>query len=178
MKKFLGLLCVALLIVSCSSEQVELSNYDKGIQAAKDGQYEKAIDFFSIELKRNLSDKDKAANLCNIGFCFGRLKDFDKELEYYNKSLEIVSDFPPTLFALGKYYYSKKDLNKALEIYEHLVNVDPEYGDAYSMLASIQNELGNEDAAIVNMQKAKELQNIESKESSEQEEDKQEQNNQ
>ena len=163
MKKFLGLLCVALLIVSCSSKQGELSNYEKGIQAAKDGQYEKAIEFFNVSLNDRNKDEDKAAVLYNIGFCYGIMKDSKKELEYYNKALETFSDFQPALYDLGEYYYNNNDLNNALKMYEKLVSINPEHENAYYMLALIQNALGNTDESMKNMQKAADLDSSEAK---------------
>ena len=158
MRKFLCLLFVVFLVVSCSSKQtIELSNYEKGIEAAHNAQYEKAIELFNVALNEATDDEKKASILYNIGFCYGIMKDFNKKLEYYNKSLEIFSDFQPALSDLGEYYYDNNDLNNALKMYEKLVAVNPENESAYYMLALVQNDLGNKEESIKNMQKAADL---------------------
>ncbi len=158
MKKILGLLCVAFLIVSCSSnEQAKVSSYEQGIQAAKDGQYEKAIELFNVALNDKDNVEEKAFVLYNIAFCYGILKDFDKEIEYYKKSLETFPDFQPALYDLGEYYYNNNDLNTALKMYEKLVAVNPNHEGAYYMLALVQNALGNKEESMKNMQKAADL---------------------
>ena len=157
MKKVVGLLFAMFLIVSCASKQVELSNYEKGIEATKDAQYEQAIEFFNKALNEEKDNEMKASALYNIGFCYGIMKDFNKELEYYNKSLETFSDFQPALYDLGQYYYNNNDLNNALKMYEKLVAVNPEHEGAYYMIALIQNSLGNKEESMKNMQKAADL---------------------
>lgn len=157
MKKVVGLLFAMFLIVSCSSKQVELSNYEKGIEATKDAQYEQAIEFFNKALNEEKDNEIKARALYNIGFCYGIMKDFNKELEYYNKSLETFSDFQPALYDLGEYYYNNNDLDSALKMYEKLVAVNPEHEGAYYMIALIQNSLGNKEESMKNMQKAADL---------------------
>ena len=86
MKNFLGLLFAVLLIVSCSSKQADLSNYEKGIEATKNAQYEQAIKFFNSALNEENNIETKATIFYNIGFCYGIMKKLDKEFEYYNKA--------------------------------------------------------------------------------------------
>lgn len=158
MKKVLGFLFLCFLVVSCSSQQTtELSNYEKGIEAAHNAQYEQAIELFNIALDETTDNEKKASVLYNIGFCYGIMKEFDKEIEYYNKSLEEFPDFQPALYDLGEYYYKNNDLNNALKMYEKLVEVNPEHEGAYYMLALIQDALGNKEESMKNMQKAADL---------------------
>ena len=157
MKKVIVLLALCFLVMSCSSDRVELSNYDKGIEATKNAQYEQAIDLFNVALNEATDDEKKASILYNIGFCYGVMKNLDKELEYYNKSLELYPDFQPALYDLGEYYYDNNDLDNALKMFEKLVAVDPENENAYYMLALVQNDLGNKEDSIKNMQKAADL---------------------
>ena len=164
MKKVVGLLFAIFIIAACSSKQVELSNYEKGIEAAHNAQYEQAIDLFNMALNEVTDDERKASILYNIGFCYGIMKNLDKELEYYNKALEIYPSFQPALYDLGEYYYDNNDLNNALQMYEKLVVVNPEHEGAYYMIALIQNDLGNKEESMKNMQKAADLDSPEAKE--------------
>ena len=165
MKKVVGLIFAMFLIVSCSSsKQVELSNYEKGIEAAHNAQYEQAIELFNVALNEATDDEKKASVLYNIGFCYGILKEFDKEIDYYKKALETDSSFQPSLYDLGKYYYDNKDLENALKMYEKLVEVNSDHEGAYYMIALIQNDLGNKEESIKNMQKAADLDSPEAKE--------------
>ena len=163
MKKILGCLFLCFLVVSCSSKQVDLSSYEKAIDATKNAQYEQAIELFNIALNEATDDETKARILYNIGFCYGIKKDFDKEIEYYNKSLEIFPSFQPALYDLGEYYYNNNDLDSALKMYEQLVKVNPEHEGAYYKLALVQDALGNKEESMKNMQKAADLDSPEAK---------------
>lgn len=163
MKKVLGLLLLAVFMVSCASKQ-ELSSYAKGIEATKNKQYEQAIELFNNAVNEENDIKIKASALYNIGFCYGIMKDYDKEIEYYKQSYDTFNDFQPALYDLGKYYYDNKDFDSALKMYEELVEVNSEHEDAYYMLALTQMELGNNDEAMMNMNKAAELGSPDAKE--------------
>ncbi len=164
MKKILGCLFLCFLVVSCSSKQEDLSNYKKAIDATKNAQYEQAIELFNNALNETNDDEMKAKILYNTGFCYGIMKDFDKEIEYFKKSLEAYSSFQPALCSLGYYYYDNKDLDNSLKLYEQLIKVNPEHEEAYYRIALIQKELGNEEVAMQFMQKAAELESPEAKE--------------
>jgi len=157
MKKILGLLVMAILVGACSSKQVELSNYAKGIEATKATQYEQAIDFFNKAATEEMNPEVKASALYNIGFCYGIMKDFEKEVDYYKKSLEAFPDFQASLYDLGKYYYDNKDFEKSFEMFSHLVEVNNIHEGAYYMLALTQLESGKNEEAMENMKKAADL---------------------
>ena len=158
MKKILGFLVVCFLVVSCSSQQTpEVSNYEKGIEEAHNAQYAQAIEFFNVALDETTDDEKKADILYNIGFCYGVMNEFEKEIEYYNKSLEAFPDFQPALHDLADYYYKTDDLDNALKMYEKIVEVNPEDEEAHYTLALIQDALGNKKESTENMQKAEDL---------------------
>lgn len=163
MKKVLGLLLVGFFVVSCAPKQ-EISNYAKGIEATRNQQYEQAIEFFNNAVNEENDYEMKASALYNIGFCYGIMKDFEKEVQYFQEALDFFPSFQPALYDLGKYYYDNKDMEKALEMYEQLTEVNPEHEGAYYMLALIQDALGNQDEAMINMKKAAQLNNQQAKE--------------
>jgi len=166
MKKLLSffLLFTVICIVACSSKQeIIKTNYSEGIEAAKNGQYEQAIALFTESLNEDGDNEIKASALYNIGFCYGIMKEFDKEIEYYKKSLEMFDGFQPALYDLGEYYFNNNDLDNALKMYERLVEVNPEHEGAYYKLALVQNALGNKEEAMKNMQKAADLESPEAK---------------
>lgn len=164
MKKILGLLVLAVfVVVACASKQ-ELSNYAKGIEATKVQDYDQAIELFNIAANEETNPEIKASALYNAGFCYGIKKDFDKEIEYYKKSLEAFDVFQPALYDLGKYYYNNKNFVESLKMYEKLVNVNPEHEGAYYMIALMQMELGSNEEGLNTMKKAAELNSPEAKE--------------
>lgn len=165
MKNFLSLFLffTVICVVACSSKH-EMSSYSQGIEAAKNGQYEQAIDFFTESLNEDENNEIKASALYNIGFCYGIMKDFDKEIDYYKKSLDSFDRFQPALYDLGMYDYNNKDLDNSLKMFEKLAQVNPEHEGAYYMLGVIFNDMGNKEQAFINMQKAAELNSPEAKE--------------
>lgn len=163
MKKIIGLFLMVVFVVACSSKQVELSNYAKGIEAAKSKQYEQAIEFFDKSVNEETNPEIKASALYNIGFCYGIMKNYEREIEYYKKSVDMFPDFQAGLYDLGKYYYDNKDLKNSLKMFSHLVEVNDIHEGAYYMLALTQLELGEQEEAMTNMKKAADLNSPEAK---------------
>lgn len=163
MKKLLGLFLMFIFVVGCSSKQVELSNYAKGIEATKSKQYEQAINFFNKTVDEETNVEIKASALYNIGFCYGIMKNYEKEIEYYKKSVDVFPDFQAGLYDLGKYYYDNNNFESASKMFSHLVEVNDIHEGAYYMLALAQLELKKNEEAMANMKKAAELDSPEAK---------------
>ena len=153
MKKILSFLFLGLMFVSCTQQD----NLSVAVEMMKNKQYDSAIEMFN-KIVSQTNDKDIKSNvLYNIGLCYGLKEDYEKEIEYYKKAIEEYSSCQPALYELGMIYYKDKDLDNSLKLFEQLVEVNPEHEGAYYMVGVVQNDLGNKEDAIINLQKAFDL---------------------
>jgi len=154
MKKILICLFFSVVLFSCAKQQ---DNYAIAVEMLRSGQYDNAIEMFNTVVNTEQNKEIKADALYNIGLCYGIKKDYDTEIEYYKKAIEVADTCQRALYDLGRYYYDNKDFENSLKMYSHLVEVGPKNGDGYYMLALVQIELGNKEEAMVTMNKALEL---------------------
>jgi len=156
MKRIISLLCMSLFVFACTP-QPQISDYKKGIEAAKNKQYEQAIVFFDTAAKTE-QDKDIAANaLYNAGLCYGILEKFEDEINYYKKAIEVSDSCQPALYDLGMYYNKNGDNENSLKMFEKLIQVNPTHEGAFYMVGLIYSETGDKEKSEEYFQKAAEL---------------------
>ena len=79
----------------------------------------------ALELCPNLCNEKPA--LCNnLGDVYLRLKQNNKALSYFNKTIQIEPDFGPALFELGSIYEQKELFGSSLDFYLRALDADPE----------------------------------------------------
>lgn len=161
MKKIFLCLFFCVVLFSCAKQQ---DNYAVAIEMMKNAQYDNAIELFNKVVSTEQNKDIKANALYSIGFCYGIKKDYDTEIDYYKKAVEVADTCQPALYDLGKYYYDNKDFENSLKMYSRLVAVNPEHEGAYYMLALTQLELGNNEEAMTNMKISAELESPEAQE--------------
>ncbi len=71
----------------------------------------------------------------------------------------VVKDHPRTievirLFNSGVTFYQQKEINKAIQAYERVIELDPSYVEAYNNLGMIYQEMGDFESAMQSYQKA------------------------
>ncbi len=118
--------------------------YYLGIVYENDKQYRKAIDTYKASLKIE-PDASVALRIAN---CFSSLGDFDHAIEYTKQAIEIDSTDISITNQLAQYYYSNNEGEKALEIYDKLVDENPEQGSIYYMRGFIKDNTGDIAGAI------------------------------
>ena len=100
--------------------------------------------------------KTVTGNVCNsLGDEYCNVRDFEKALEYYQKSLSIAKDVGNKVgegrvyFSLGYVYKSLGDFKKADEYYQQSLSIDKDVGDkvgegkVYCNLGNVRESLGD-----------------------------------
>lgn len=137
------------------SQMLESAMFNLGNQFVIKRQYPEAIEQFEMILEKNPKLTDALYNAAYIYFKY--LKDYDKAITYFEKTLKIFSLHLDARFNLGLCYYLKDNKEKAIEIWEQLVQVYSDYGPAYYNLALTTKELGRKDEARLFYQKYLEI---------------------
>jgi tetratricopeptide (TPR) repeat protein len=89
--------------------------FDEGIEAAKAGQHEQAIEAFKKAAEK---DADQPAVWANMGSSYAKLKQYDQAIEAYNKAIALKPDDPALYQNLGSVYSESGNLEKSKETYE------------------------------------------------------------
>ena len=122
LKKILNLFLFTTLIFLCSCNSQ--SNFNKAVAYQKDGEYQRAIEYYklSIEHKEKIAESEK-----NLGDIYFGDKNFEESLKHYKNSIE-----------LG-YYIALKTVMKYISYND--VKVREQVGN---MLANIENDLAKQ----------------------------------
>jgi tetratricopeptide (TPR) repeat protein len=86
--------------------------------------------------------------LYNMGFANLKMKNVDKAIEYYEKSLAMGPENVNTLYYLARAYLEKKENAKALAQLKKVVAADPKFQDAEYQLGLLYEEQKNYPLAL------------------------------
>ncbi len=97
----------------------------------------------------------------NLGNAYGRLKQFDKAIEYYQQAAVLAEEDGPTYMKvcanLGNAYSKMGEHEKAIGFLGQAIALQPDDAELYYNLANIYKDSGNDESAIKNYEKALEL---------------------
>ena len=120
------------------------------------GNYTQAIAEFQMCLKDpSYGTPEKA--LYNMGFANLKLKNVDKAIEYYQKSLAAGPQSVNTLYYLARAYLEKKEYDKAIEQLTKVVSIDDAFKDAQYQLGLLYEEQKSHIKAVAAFTKALEI---------------------
>ncbi len=133
MKKLL-IVFVALIIMTCGKKGNAGQYLTEGVKCIEQGQYDKAIELYQQGVK--LEPKSaRAYNLLGMAYRLkfnqtGDQKWRDKEIESFEKAIELAPDFTMALVNLGATYYYSGDKKKAAPYFKHALEVYPQHPQA------------------------------------------------
>jgi len=111
----------------------------------------------ALEIARDLNNQEgESSALNNIAEIYDEQGNYDKALEYYNKSLQLTSEpssIATTYSNIASVYSDKGDYNKAVEYYKKAIELDQESGD-YHDTAGVMLNLGNAYTDLKNFSEA------------------------
>lgn len=120
--------------------------YSVGIEEAKDGNCERAIDYYKEAVR---IDEYFAFAWDNMGICYRRLEMYEDAIRAYQKSLSVSPNGKMPLQNLAITYKYMGDYEKSIEAYHDMEAVFPGDPEVYYGLALIyKNHLGDEETAL------------------------------
>ena len=149
---------------------------DTALEFYKKGDYQKAIDEFSVVLETH---QDNAELYNNIALCYANIGDFEKAEKNYLRAQELNPELPQVYINLADIYYRQKDMSSgvglmmtwlsylpdnlvlrhylakldlAIDELENILEKQPDNYDVYYDLGKVHFELGNYACAIENFE--------------------------
>lgn len=137
---------------SMSTNPQAIEYYNQAIEESKNENYKNAILFYE---KAVGADSTFVYAWDNLGICYRRLKEYDKSINAYKKSLEIYPYGLMPLQNIAIVYQYKKEYSKAIEAYGRLAEIDLNNPEVYYGIGNIYaNNLNDYEKGLENMCKA------------------------
>jgi tetratricopeptide (TPR) repeat protein len=112
--------------MSKASER-KASSIERGLDAARAGDFQRARIHFTAALKANPGDFDALQLLGNVHLS---LNDFTRAQEAFRRALEIDPEFPPLLMNSGVCLARKGEHEAAVDFFDRALRARPAYADA------------------------------------------------
>ena len=113
-----------------------------------------AIVYFEESLKLNPDNSDTYYNLGNL---YAQLKQYDKAIEEFEKATELNPNDEEAWYLLAVMCIQAESYEKALDAISKAIEINPNKAEYYTVRSGIHWKLGNKEASIQDMNKAKEL---------------------
>jgi len=152
-----------------SKEHQQWLRYDEGQLAYQSARWDEALQFFEDLLEEELVDKLKGEVLGEAGLVYHAKGEWDKAIDYYQRSLEILEKvgdehgMATTFNNLGSVYHAKGEWDKAIDYYQRSLEIKEKVGDEHGMsttfnnLGSVYKDKGEWDKAIEYYQRSLEI---------------------
>lgn len=129
--------------------------------------WSEAIEKYQEALDLGVEEFSEGFALNSMAWAYAQQEDFEKALEYANKSVAVDSPFPHFFGTIGFIYFSQNKLEEALEQYDKALEMhdtnkeealyDPSLAETHYWRSKVHDKLGNEDARDRDLQMIKML---------------------
>jgi len=102
-----------------------LEAYNKALYFMDKEEYEKALPYLEIEIKKDRSFL-KAWAYYQIGYCYGQLGNYNKAIEAFKQAIRIIPDYTMAHYALGFAYTELGFYKDAIDAYKQAIRIDPD----------------------------------------------------
>jgi tetratricopeptide (TPR) repeat protein len=120
----------------------------------KTGDYENAVKYSEMALKYNPNDIITINNLGSALFQVGRP---EEAMKYYQKAVQMNPRYEDGWMNVGSIYGMRKEYPQAIEAFNKALQINPNNARAYYYIGITYRNMGNEDLAVQNLQRAKAL---------------------
>ena len=132
-----------------SSRTPEYYN-NRGITAAKQSEYERAISEFTRAISRNPTFADAYYNRGLVYVSFGQV---EKAVSDFTKVIEITPEFTEGYINRGNIYTSREEYEQAISDFTKVIDINPKHAEAYFGRLLVYFALGQYDKTWDDIQK-------------------------
>ncbi|MDD3150881.1 MAG: tetratricopeptide repeat protein [Candidatus Gastranaerophilales bacterium] len=114
------------------SEDIIQENLNKANEYIQQKDYSSAIEILQKIIKK---DSFNCEAYKNLGLCSLNIEDYDTAFKMFEKAVEIKPDDALSMFYIGSIYHLIGNPEKAIEKFLSLIELRPDYYDAYKNIA-------------------------------------------
>lgn len=127
--------------------QLAISYNGMGIISRREGSYSEALGYYQkcLKIENDISKDEVGTTLKNIAVIYREMKEYDKALEYVNRSLDLAiknnhkDGYSASYNGMGMIYRRLKDYDKALECYTKSLDAALEINNQDNIAQSYNN---------------------------------------
>ncbi|EKX43301.1 hypothetical protein GUITHDRAFT_110718 [Guillardia theta CCMP2712] len=138
-----------------SSGKTYMQLQEMGLDHLNAGKYVEAEKFFLEALGKE--GGDNYAIHFNLGLVYFFLRQWDKSLASYAKSLEHNPNFSHSYHGIGNVYETNRIYDKALENFFKTVQLDPLAADTYFNIGTVYQQMKQHENAVIYLRKSAEI---------------------
>ena len=141
-------------MVECPNfKKLSMDSYKKAIEYKNEGNIDDAIFYLekSLEFDEDFEEAKIELDKCydNKGNEFAKNKDYEKAIEFYDKSLELSPTSFITLYNKAKALYFNDDQNESLNYFKKILELYPDKREISKHIKKINDERKSELISIV-----------------------------
>ena len=144
---FLVLTMIPIIVSAQSAEE----QFDLGFEYYDAGEYEKAIDAYSLAI---VAEPDNAKYYYHRGVCLSLISDNEKAIEDLTQAINLDDTFAEAYFERAFSRYGLMQIDEAINDYDQSIALDPEYGPAYLNRGTVKFQIDDLDGACYDWRKA------------------------
>jgi tetratricopeptide (TPR) repeat protein len=130
------------------------SDAQKGALLLLKGQYQPAIHYLELALKRPLEKFSRSDVFTMIGNCYNSLNKFEKALEYHSMALQEDPRNYKALVNKGIVYRLMEDYDAARQCYDQAMEIAPDYAELHASLGALLEVQENYAEAVQHLERA------------------------
>ena len=149
LKKYINVivcLCLLLILTACQKQPTWQEQYDLGMHYLTESNYEEAILAFTAAIEIEPNNADAYFKLTDVYMAINQPEEASKILVQCYQVTETLEQ-AISLCDIGIYYFEKMDYEKAIQVFEVTIAVEPDQADAYYYLGSIYTIKGEQEKA-------------------------------
>lgn len=146
-KKYISVVvCLLLILTACLKNPTWQEQYDLGMRYLTESNYEEAILAFTAAIEMEPKNADAYFKLTDAYMAINQPEEAGKILlQCYQVTEDNPLDQAISLCDIGIYYFEKMDYERAIQVFEVTIAVEPDQADAYYYLGSIYTIKGDQE---------------------------------
>ena len=127
---------------------------NKGYMLFVSGKSEEALNYYKQSISNN---PDYMTTYVNLANCYRSLKDYDNALKNIDIVIHNVQGNYSLINTKGEILLDKKNYQEAMNLFQQVINMNPQFPDAYINIGNCYGSMQDYDNAIIYFKKSLEL---------------------
>ena len=129
-----------------------VAHYNIALLHTKLKQYAEALSAYKKAIELNIDNVEEVYS--NMGVLYSAMEKPDDARKMYERALEIAPDYVPAMFNFAGYFEEVSDKDRALELYERILTIDPTHWRSLARIAYPQRISGENKSLVERLERS------------------------